>query len=255
MENTVEIINIIAEQKNSLESERDRDFLQRVYQGGLDFYIERLNAIGFTGRHRVLDAGCGFGQWSMSLANLNTYVDALDYSEIRVNTAKKFSQALSISNLSYAIGSIEELPYSDETFDAVFCYSTIYQTDYNKTLQSFHRILKSNGILYFSTNSWGWYIFNLVNNHNPSKDFSPRKHAIKTILNTLRYRLSKKYRRNVDLIMPVKDTIDLLKEIGFKDIQVSGDGRLVRDDQYKPRPVYAEKYFGLENVYEIVGAK
>ena len=49
----------------------DAAFLSRVYQTGLTKYQERLRAISFYGLRHVLDAGCGFGQWTLSLSGLN----------------------------------------------------------------------------------------------------------------------------------------------------------------------------------------
>ena len=45
----------------------DKLFIQRVFSKGLDSYINRLEAIGFTKKSKVLDAGCGYGQWSIAL--------------------------------------------------------------------------------------------------------------------------------------------------------------------------------------------
>lgn len=63
----------------------DRLFLQRIYADGLDKYTDRLQAIGFAEHEHVLDAGCGYGQWSLALAGMNQAVSACDISPLRVN--------------------------------------------------------------------------------------------------------------------------------------------------------------------------
>ena len=55
-----------------------RDYLQRMYAGSSTRYEDRLRAIGFVGKTQVLDAGCGFGQWSLAMAGLNHRVWAVD---------------------------------------------------------------------------------------------------------------------------------------------------------------------------------
>jgi len=56
-------------------------FLERVYGGGFEKYSTRLSQHGFRGFCRVLDAGCGFGQWTLALSWMNQSVEAVDISE------------------------------------------------------------------------------------------------------------------------------------------------------------------------------
>ena len=73
-------------------SQRDSLFFNRIYAGGLQKYIDRLEAIGFSGQGaNVLDAGCGFGQWSLAMSSLIGYVVGIDVSAVRVEAVKKIS--------------------------------------------------------------------------------------------------------------------------------------------------------------------
>ena len=82
-------------------------------------YIDRLEAIGFSGQGaNVLDAGCGFGQWSLAMSSLIGYVVGIDVSAVRVEAVKKIS--LNIENVEFQKGSISKLPFPDNHFDFVF---------------------------------------------------------------------------------------------------------------------------------------
>jgi len=243
------------ESRRELASWRDKDFLCRVYKSGLDIYLNRLKALKFEGLGRVLDAGCGFGQWSLALSLLNEDVDAVDCNESRVKICKKIAQEAKRANIAFQVGLIEGLPYDSDTFDAVFCYSAIYQADYRKALREFYRVLKVNGVIYISTNDWGWCIYNLILNYNPSADFNSRIYAIETIFNTLRFMVTKRHTLGKDLVMPCGATTALMKETGFKNISIGPEGHLIRNHSYRPRPIYSSKYLGLRAVYEVLGEK
>jgi ubiquinone/menaquinone biosynthesis C-methylase UbiE len=247
--------SIVAKYQDILRSQRDRDFLRRVYAGGLEFYLNRLKAIDFTGENYVLDAGCGFGQWALALSLLNGKVIGIDSDEYRVKISEKIAKQFRRDNTTFIVASIEKLPHANNTFDAIFCYSTIYQTDYLRAFREFFRVLKEKGVVYVSTNDWGWYIYNFITNHNPSEDFNPRNHAVKTILNTVRHFVTKRRRSNIDLVMPSRLTITMMKNCGFKNVSVAAEGCLVRNHLYQQRPIYPPKYFGLRNVYEVIGEK
>jgi len=135
----------------------DKLFIQRVYQGGLQKYIDRLMAIGFSGRHHVLDAGCGFGQWSLALASLNDRVDACDVSHLRVDFLSDMARQLDVTNVVIKISGIDIMPYPDNCFDLVYCYGVIFLTPWRQSLHELSRVLKPGGKLYVNANGLGWY--------------------------------------------------------------------------------------------------
>ncbi|HEY0085340.1 MAG TPA: class I SAM-dependent methyltransferase, partial [Allosphingosinicella sp.] len=88
----------------------DRDFFLRVWATDPEVYRARLDAIGFAGLGNVLDAGCGFGQWSLPLAAANRHVTAVDVSAIRIRTLADVAEHFGVANLTTAVSSLEAMP-------------------------------------------------------------------------------------------------------------------------------------------------
>ncbi|MBU1121518.1 MAG: class I SAM-dependent methyltransferase [Candidatus Omnitrophica bacterium] len=219
--------NFIYETAKIFSSARDREFFLRVYQVPEDIYIRRLCNINFTGRFYVLDAGCGFGQWSMALARLNKQVYSIELDINRLRGAINVAKKKNIENIEFVLGDIEDINVPAETFDAIFCYSTIYYTDFRKTLKEFHRVLKPDGKLYFSTNGLGWYIYNIIERPYQSRDFDPRRMAIEAIKNSLEFYNNGNAILGGSIIMPRDIVVQILSLIGFSDIIADGEARIV----------------------------
>lgn len=238
----------------SLPSARDRDFFQRVHAVEEQVYARRVEALGFVGLGKVLDAGCGFGQWTAALARRNATVHAVDLDTHRVEAARGVLQAKGCDNVSVSRGDVSALPFDPESFDAVFSYSVIYYTDPQTTLREWARLLRPGGLLYFSTNAVGWYLYNALTNHNASKDFSPRRMGLAALGRTLRNTLGA--RVPGEAAMPPATTRGLLRRLGFDILGLGPDGTLGRQDPASPvRPFYPATRYGLTNVYEVLCRK
>ena len=59
---------------------KEQLFLQRVYAKETSLSEARLRQYGLANLNNVLDAACGFGQWTLPLARLNQKVVATDIS-------------------------------------------------------------------------------------------------------------------------------------------------------------------------------
>lgn len=160
-------------------SERDKRFFDRIYSAGLEKYINRLSAIGFNERGNFLDAGCGFGQWSIAASYSATNVVGIDVSAERIEAARNLTQ--DIKNITFQQGSICELPFPDESFDFIFSYSVIYYTNVDLALKELVRVLKPGGKIYICSNGIGWYFYNIIKKPNPSSDFNPQVYGLKSI--------------------------------------------------------------------------
>jgi len=233
----------------------DKQFFQRVYSIPNNTYLNRLKSIKLNNQTTILDAGCGFGQWTRGISDLNKNVFAMDLDYYRVNITKKIITEYQKDNVYLNSGSIENLPYRNNIFDAIFSYSVIYWTDYKKSLKEFYRVLKPKGFIYFVANGIGWSIFNLVTGHSSASDYNARKVAIDTIFQTIRYSFTGKKKKNSSLFLSPKKVSNFMRNIGFKNVMVAEEGHLQLLDNVKSSSFYPKRYLGLDNVFEIWGEK
>lgn len=96
---------------------------------------------------RVLDAGCGDGRDSATLASFGAQVTGIDISKGLIKVAKKLH-----SDIEFVHGNFIELPFSNETFDGVWAHASLVHLetidDVRNTLREFKRVLKTNGWVY-----------------------------------------------------------------------------------------------------------
>lgn len=247
-------INSLFEIGNRHLSGNDIEFFKRVWSQAPEIYFERLKAIEMLNLENILDAGCGFGQWSIVMALFNGHIDAIDCDTDRLTTLQEITKLLNIDNVKTHCGSIESLPFDDESFDAIFSYSAVYFTDVRQTLKEFARTLKPNARLYISTNGLGWYLHNLLDGHNESNHFDTKAMSIKSIEESLNY-YSIDNHNTAQLITPSKFMKKLLHEYGLEIIDLKPDGKIILNKSTNPKSFYPENYYGLEGVYEIIAKK
>ena len=238
-------------------SPNDTGFLQRVYSGGLDKYKKQLARIGFVGVERILDAGCGFGQWTLAMAQTSKQVIGIDIDPERLSVSTQLASINNFKNVEFRRASLEDMPDFEEAFDAVFCYSVVYLTDYHKVFRHFFRTLKKGGELYICTNGPGWYLYNIIEQPNPSIDFHPRRYGIQTFWNTLIRKRSGFSPSTGARIMTPSSTKRALSKFGFEVVAVGAEGTLTIDDERTrpPAPNYDATYMGLVNVFEVIARK
>lgn len=135
-----------------------QEFVRTELGRGHAAYERRLEFIGLVGHERILDAGGGIGQWAIPLAARSERVDVLDLSSERLLIGYRLATSQGISNIHYRYGKLESLPYEDNSFDAILCYSVFMFADGPKALSEFHRVLKSQGRVYVMIDLWRWYI-------------------------------------------------------------------------------------------------
>jgi ubiquinone/menaquinone biosynthesis C-methylase UbiE len=230
----------------------DHLFLRRIFSEGLIKYENRLKAIGFTGKHKVLDAGCGYGQWSLALARLNDTVETCDISTLRVRFLLSLADQLGFTNLHAQVCGIDEMPYPDNYFDAVFCYGVIFLTPWRKSLVELARVLKPGGRIYVNANGLGWYMFLWQEEHNKADDYDPRAIAARCFGDTLIYEREGLYRPGMNLIIEQDAITQNLEDLGFTQILVAHEGCLHVDMSMPvPRPFFKGQYNENAAVYEV----
>ena len=237
---------------NSLQlSPNALSFLERVYSSGLDKYVRRLSTLGFAGGARALDAGCGVGQWTFSLATMCAAVYGVDVSLERLQACEKIAKASRISNVHFMTGALEDLPFEDASFDRVLCYSVLYQTPYERSLQELARVTRKGGLVYISTNDVGRFLQHIIERPNPAPDFDPRAYGLATLKNTLIGRRQGLSPQTGGVVTRKSRVLRLLANNGFEVIESGPEGHLKGGtESFLPR-----SYFGLSSTFDVLARR
>lgn len=141
-----------------------RDFLRKFFYVGLNLFLLRAWYVKdelkkFFGsrneRINVLDAGCGFGQYSYFIAKKfkNSSVLGVDINERRIKDCLRFSESEKIENLKFAVANLENLNYFEE-FNLVLAIDVMEHIPNDvKVFENFYKALKRDGLLIISTPS------------------------------------------------------------------------------------------------------
>lgn len=95
----------------------------------------------------VLDVGIGDGWPSLLIAPAVGQVVGIDIAARRVRKAEENRKRRGITNARFLQMSGEKMAFAAASFDAVFSFSCIEQTDSFTTIKEIHRVLKPNGLL------------------------------------------------------------------------------------------------------------
>jgi len=229
-------------------------FCQRVYQQDQTVYQDRVRAIGFSGKERILDAGCGFGQWSLALAHHNQHVTSVDVDGSRLMFLQDLVDTLAL-NIEVKWSSFTETGFDDNHFDAIFCYGVIFVSDWKQGVQEFHRILKPGGNLYFTFNDIGWYLHQWLGKPNAASNHDPSESAAKSFLNTWRYKKYGTLPESGQIMITDDECETELSLAGFKDISFAADGQLRVDPSIKTTSFFPEDYDGFPGIREVLARK
>lgn len=99
-------------------------------------------------RGRVLEAGCGLGNWISILLNRGYHAFGVDISESALHVAKRFCG----SDALIWQGDIRSLAVADASFDAIVSYGVIeHFPDPRVAVKEFHRVLRPGGCCIVTT--------------------------------------------------------------------------------------------------------
>ena len=93
---------------------------------GLKSFKQHLRASQYANNHKILDLGCGTGNYLQHLHTEAVEYIGLEQSEGMVNQCKSKIELLGITNSTVVQGSAFELPFQDEEFTAIITTQTIH---------------------------------------------------------------------------------------------------------------------------------
>lgn len=234
----------------------DSRFLQDIFRKDLEIYTKRLRCYGFNDLGRVLDAGCGFGQWTLSLLSLGNSVTARDADNHRTAFLDSVKKSMSIDSLTIETGDLGELPHSNGSFDGVFCYGVLCRTPWKEVLAEIARVLKPGGRIYVNANGIGWYKHLWYEKPGKVADYDPAELAARTWLNTWKYGIGSPLDSRGDVLIEPAEMLSELSDLGFGKLEQAGEGQLkVRPTEEGVSPFFEGEYLGDVGVYEVTGVK
>jgi len=114
--------------------------------------------VGSKKNEKVLDVACGNGVLTFKISERGSQVHGVDLSEDAIKSAINFARHKDL-NCEFKVGDAHDLPYPDEYFDKIVCSSSLeHFTDDIKALKEMHRVLKSNGRVFLTTDSFNYPI-------------------------------------------------------------------------------------------------
>ncbi len=236
--------------------ENDAAFLARVYSRPIEDYAARLAGWGFSDLGRVLDAGCGFGQWSAGLAQQNQAVESVDVSEERVEVVRAVAEALELPGLSACPSRLDTLPFPDAHFDGVFCYGVLFLTGWREALAELTRVLAPGGLLYLNANGFGWYRHMWYDQPNRALDYEPREHVARVFDNTWRYERGLPIEEGFGILIEPEELEAELDGLDYGAIERGAESELSRPaDGSSFEPFFPGRYGEELGVYELLARK
>ncbi len=146
--------------QKELENYYEGKWKKEGYKKGYSLFGINISKLYHKGRHDtsfgllkpekheiILDAGCGDGSWDFRIAKKCKKVIAIDISKSAFFEAKKKAP----SNLIFEKMNVEQLKFSANSFDKIYCIETIeHLLKPEKALKEFYRVLKPKGKLVIS---------------------------------------------------------------------------------------------------------
>lgn len=115
--------------------------------------IAAMDALGNVHGERLLDIGCGTGEYTTALAERFARVDGIEIERKRLEVFEQNKP----DNVSLQLMSASQLDFDDDTFDVVVMIEVLeHLADVPGALKEIQRVLKPGGSFYLTTPSRRW---------------------------------------------------------------------------------------------------
>ncbi len=143
-----------------------RNLARKIFYAGLNLLLLRtwyvrdeiknfFKSRGKTDEIKVLDAGCGFGQYSYFIAKnfKNAQVIGVDINEGRIKDCARFVEEEKVENLKFEFSDLTKLNYPAQ-FDLVLAIDVMeHIEDDVKVFKNFYNSMRESGLMIISTPS------------------------------------------------------------------------------------------------------
>lgn len=111
-----------------------------------------LNRVKVKPTDYVLDVACGFGNTAITARRMGAKVTGIDITPELLSLAQEEETIAGFNDIIWKEGNAEELPFDDETFDAVLStFGHMFAPNQEKTAKEMIRVLKKGGRIGFAT--------------------------------------------------------------------------------------------------------
>jgi len=94
---------------------------------------------------KILELGCGTGEYTLRLVKTGSNIIAIDISNSLIQQAKQ-----KVNSANFIIANAENLPFKDNTFDAIVGNAVLHHLNLDNALSEIKRVLKSGGSIAFT---------------------------------------------------------------------------------------------------------
>ena len=123
-------------------------YVERGFTAPKERYRDIVVETGFDREERILDVGCGFGRWSVFLAEVNRSLTGIDPMSGRLAIARNLAARFEFDNTVFTGGVSHDMPFPAASFDGVWCFSALHFVNRSRTLAEIRRVLAPGGRLF-----------------------------------------------------------------------------------------------------------
>ena len=141
---------------------RDKQFHECLYsEGGREAASKYYRIVGdrntlydqlltsHCSDRRILELGCGQGEYTYFLAEKGDFVTAIDLSEIAIEQAQESARLKNLDNTNFQVMNAEQLDFDDDAFDVVCGGAIVHHLDLCKAFSEITRVLQPHGVAIF----------------------------------------------------------------------------------------------------------